>query len=424
MNNGDTRPVKINTESLNSIIWADDLLILSETENGLNTMLKNLKTYTEDNKLQVNLDKTKCMVFNKTGRLIRRSFYLGKEKLEMVREYKYLGFLVTPSFNICTALADLKDRGLRAYGALKTKLGISFRKHIHTTMHLFDSLIKPILLYASDFWGTLKLPKNNPVEILHRKFCKQLLGVHTQTTNMAVLLEIGRMPLDLYAKKNAAKNWDRICLKHLGNELLLESCSESSEGDWISSVKNTFSQVGLLDVYLNETPIPQTTSYNNLFRREKDIFIQTALDSTQNMSKMRTYRFIKQSWKLEDYLLKIENISDRTALSKFRLSNHSLTIEKGRHQNLHLSDRTCPFCPDEIENEFHFLIKCPTYTRLRKKLLDDVEILCIGFSYPPDEEFLLWFLLNNPIICDSTAKFIRLSMELRAFLLEQHRNSI
>ena len=128
------------------------------------------------------------MIFNKTGRLIRRSFEFGNTPLEMVKEYKYLGFLVTPSFNITTALVNLKDRGLRAYGALKAKLGFSFRKHIPTTLHLFDSLIKPILLYASDFWSTLKLPNNSPIELLHRKFCKQLLGVNLQTTNNGIYL--------------------------------------------------------------------------------------------------------------------------------------------------------------------------------------------------------------------------------------------
>ena len=66
-------------------------------------------------------------------------------------------------------------------------------------MYLFDSLIKPILLYASDFWGTLKLPRNNPaVELMHRKFCKQLLGVHTETTNAAVYPKIGMLPLELF----------------------------------------------------------------------------------------------------------------------------------------------------------------------------------------------------------------------------------
>ena len=93
LNYGDTRPVKMNnTLTMNSLIWADDLLMLSETENGLNTMLKNLKTYTEKNLMQVNLDKTKCMIFNKTGRVMPRSFHFGEKKLEMVREYRYLGF--------------------------------------------------------------------------------------------------------------------------------------------------------------------------------------------------------------------------------------------------------------------------------------------------------------------------------------------
>ena len=80
-------------------------------------------------------------------------------------------------------------------------------------------------------------------------------------------------------------------------------------------------------------------------------------------------------------------------------------------------------CPEHIENELHFLIKCPTYESLRRRLLDDVEVLCIGFVYPEDENFLFWLLLSNPIISDSTAKYVRLSLELRDFLLNQHRNN-
>ena len=425
LNHGDARPVQINdTESLNSLIWADDLLILSESESGLNTMLQNLLSYTQKNLMHVNLDKTKCMIFNKTGRLIRRTFSFGNTRLEMVKEYKYLGFLVTPSFNITTALVDLKDRGLRAYGALKAKLGISFRKHIPTTLYLFDSLIKPILLYASDFWATLKLPQNNPVELLHRKFCKQLLGVNLQTTNNAVYLELGRLPLEIYAKKNAAKNWDRIFLQQIGNELLLASCNVPSENNWISTVRNTFEKVDMLDTFLNENPSDTTTPFSALFYKEKDIFISTALESIQNMSKMKTYAFLKQSWKIEDYLLQVQNVKNRTALTKLRLSDHTLAIEKGRHQDIIQCDRKCPFCPENVEDEFHFLIKCPIYKSLRESLFDDINILCIGFFYPLDERFLMWFLVNNPIISESTAKYTRLSMELRSFLLEQHKNWI
>ena len=70
-----------------------------------------------------------------------------------------------------------------------------------------------ILLYASDFWGCLKLPKADPIETLHMMMCKHLLGVNKKTTNIGVCLEMGRIPLNIFA----IKNWERI-IKGIGNE--------------------------------------------------------------------------------------------------------------------------------------------------------------------------------------------------------------
>ena len=52
--------------------------------------------------------------------------------------------------------------------------------------------------------------------------CKQLIGVHKSTTNIGVLLEVGRVPLTLYARKLAIKNWERI-QKTKANSLIIES---------------------------------------------------------------------------------------------------------------------------------------------------------------------------------------------------------
>ena len=93
---------------------------------------------------------------------------------------------------------------------IKTRLGKHCRKDIVTTLYLFDSLVKPILLYASDYWGCLKLPRNILIENLHMKCCKDVLGVQRQTTNVGVLLELGRIPFCVYGKKNCIKNWDRM----------------------------------------------------------------------------------------------------------------------------------------------------------------------------------------------------------------------
>ena len=113
---------------------------------------------------------------------MRRQFYFGENKIETTRQYKYLGFMMTPSEEITTGLKDLKDRASRALMSMKYKLG-------------------PLFKNASDFWGILKLPQNNPIENLHLSFCKKLLGVQKQTTNIGVVLELGQVPLTIDAIK-------------------------------------------------------------------------------------------------------------------------------------------------------------------------------------------------------------------------------
>ena len=119
----ENKPTEISPNNLlGCLIWADDLLLLSQTEDGLNNMLKELKGYSDENGLTINMKKTKVMIFNKTGCHIRKNFYLGDIKVETIREYKYLGFKITPYRGINPGLLDLKDRAVKAYFKMKNKM--------------------------------------------------------------------------------------------------------------------------------------------------------------------------------------------------------------------------------------------------------------------------------------------------------------
>ena len=78
----------------------------------LKNMLDALNSYTTKNGMTLNIKKTKVMIFNKGGRHIRREIRFGKDKLETTRQYKYLGFMVTPSGEITTGLKDLRTEHL------------------------------------------------------------------------------------------------------------------------------------------------------------------------------------------------------------------------------------------------------------------------------------------------------------------------
>ena len=79
-------------------------------------------------------------------------------------------------------------------------MGEYFNKYPDTAMHLFDALIKPIILYMADFWGCLSSQKNNPVDTTQNRFLKQMLGVQTQTSTSGILLETGSVPMSLLAQ--------------------------------------------------------------------------------------------------------------------------------------------------------------------------------------------------------------------------------
>ena len=222
------------------------------------------------------------------------------------------------------------------------------------------------------------------------KFCKDLSGVHTTTTNTGVLLELGQIPLCIYGRKNCTKNWDRICRRGNANELLLLSCKDGTENGWVTSVQAYFSNIDLTfpDIPTTDEQAPSV----QVFNREHDTFQQTATNNLKNMSKLKTLSILKDNFACEEYLLSVSNVCNRTALTKFRLSNHSLMIEKGRYTNTQLGDISCPFCPDQVESEIHFLIQCPLYTKMRREMLDDIATNVQGFYYPNDEHFLFWFL--------------------------------
>ena len=86
----DTR--KISDLAVPCLFWADDLVLISESEEGLQQHLNVLKKYCKDWKLSVNTDKTQVVIFNKNGKLIKKEkVFYRKQSIDSVKGYKYLG---------------------------------------------------------------------------------------------------------------------------------------------------------------------------------------------------------------------------------------------------------------------------------------------------------------------------------------------
>ena len=128
----------------------------------------------------------------------------------------------------------------------------------------------------------------------------------------------------------------------------------------------------------------------------KDIFREEPFtDMHRSDSKLRTYGEIKTVIGIEKYLLIPLRIDERSAITKLRLSNHDLMIEKGRHLKIDKSLRFCPFCPNLIETEHHFLLHCKAFKILRAELFTKVGNIIPHFYRLPEAEKFIILLSNN-----------------------------
>ena len=121
--------------------------------------------------MKININKTKVINFNKSGRLITRNFNINNQSIECAKAYKYLGIMLTASGKFQEAQKVLFNKAMKASYKLYKEVN-SLSPNVNTVLHLFDHTICPILLYGYENWGTLSAYKINNNTLVYLKHSK------------------------------------------------------------------------------------------------------------------------------------------------------------------------------------------------------------------------------------------------------------
>ena len=141
-------PVSLNgTSKLNCLMFADDLVLLSESAAGLQNCLNHLSIYCDKWNLTISVKKTKVVIFNAGGHKISRiKFKIGNDLVDITQTYCYLGILFSSSGSFKPACTMLYDKAMKAFFKLKQ---LDPRNDALLTMKLFDVLVK---VYMNQSW--------------------------------------------------------------------------------------------------------------------------------------------------------------------------------------------------------------------------------------------------------------------------------
>ena len=105
-----------------SLLYADDTIILSETEVDMQYAFSIFEKYCHQWKLKVNFQKTKVVIFCKRKSKNQKDFKLCGENVQIEDSYSYLGVIFNYNGSFVKARANLMDQARKALYCLHRKL--------------------------------------------------------------------------------------------------------------------------------------------------------------------------------------------------------------------------------------------------------------------------------------------------------------
>lgn len=138
------------------LLFADDMVLFPNSRQMMTKLITNLENYTKRWELNVNLDKTKLILFRKERTDVTEAmidFKYNGMVIEYVDSYKYLGinFQYDRSWNLHIKTA--KTTGLKATFALKEKLKDWNYLPAKDNTDIFKSCVQSALLYGCELWS-------------------------------------------------------------------------------------------------------------------------------------------------------------------------------------------------------------------------------------------------------------------------------
>ena len=365
--------IKWGTISMAVLLYADDMCVVSSSPEGLQRGFEILDEFCQKWNLIVNTDKTEVIVF---GHDVDHDnppviTYRGTG-LQVTRSFKYLGLTFSSRPGWDTVVNTLLGQARKATMSLRQK----FHHYEFTPSEkyrLWLQLIEPILSYGSEVWGHVKA---GPMEIMHRRFLREILGVRTGTRNDLLYHELGTIPLKPRRELKMVRFWAGVAQEtsdKLSSRVYKLQVQENRR-NWSTRVRDILTKYDHAHVWLNGPP-QNVKAFMDGFKAKVWQIEQDRIWSEIDLGTGHTrfYRHLSGPKKRleESAFMSLLDHEHVKTMSRFRLRTTKLWVVTGAWAGIALQDRRCVDC-GVVDNKVHFLCECPRLQRLRSQYLPNI----------------------------------------------------
>ena len=160
------------TESLEDLDFADDIVLLAQKFDDMQTKTQLVANNALKLGLNINTNKTKMMRMNKTS---DKPLRLDNREIEDVQHFTYLGSKISQNGNSEDEIKERLTKARKAFGMLRN-IWKSRKITTTTKLRFYKTNVLPVLLYGSESWkmtGTII----NKLNIFQNKCLRRILRI-------------------------------------------------------------------------------------------------------------------------------------------------------------------------------------------------------------------------------------------------------
>ena len=238
--------VKVTGTWMGACFFADDIVLMAESGKELQCMLDVVYKYANRWKLRFNASKCGVLVVGqkKSGKL----WALGKEGIEEVDEYKYLGVWINRQVTGHNHVNHLEGKALGLQNLARGGKFWRDEEDIKAGLTMWEVVCKPVLNYGAEVWACSSKTDEQRLERIQNRAGRRILGLSWRFHGVVVRGELGWRKLKYDRHSSALKFAGR--LRGMGWERWPKIVGEAlsrlqNNGTWVDYIRSLIARYKL-----------------------------------------------------------------------------------------------------------------------------------------------------------------------------------
>lgn len=377
---------KIGDIICNTSACADDVTINASNMNDAQVLVSIAQNFAYEERYQLQASKTNVIHIktSKNQYTLDNIIEMNDTEIPNVETAAHIGLQQSSNLNKFGEINvenNIKKARRATYSLMPAGLHGENGLDPETSLQLIRTYILPILLYGLE----IIIPNRTQItklELFQKKLLKQILSVPPNTSDAAIYLLTGFLPIEAQIHKKALQFFNNITnqgeesieFKLAKRQLSIKSNSSAS---WFMDVKKLLLKYNLQDpMQLLEQPVPKHIWKSNVNKLVDQFWINDIKDNSK-MYKSLNFLNIRPSKPGRVHpLLKINCKSTRDINripTKLRLltGTYILQCNRSKFKNSNI-DSTCLLCNNDAETPEHFILLCDNTAEVRDPVIKEI----------------------------------------------------